>query len=262
MKTIDWEEESKRFNTAADYYDIYRPSYPSDLIDCIEMNTNLQPQSKILEIGAGSGKASELFLNRGYELLCIEPGPQLAEMGMNKHKDKKVEFIVTRFEQWDEPHNYYDLVFSAQAFHWVPKPVGYEKCANTLKPDGQLALFWNMYLGGSDVIDKELISICNHYRVLPFQDRNEIEQRIHRVSAEISDCGHFQSPSIYRFPWSQQYDIENFIGFLKTGNGFLALSESDQSYLEKELIKIISKNGGYITLTFISTLFLSQKTIG
>lgn len=123
MKSMNWEEESKRFNAAADYYDIYRPSYPSELINLIEKNAKLSPQSKLLEIGAGSGKASELFLNRGYELLCIEPGPQLAELGTKKHSDKKVEFVVARFENWAEPSNYFDLAFSAQAFHWVPQPL-------------------------------------------------------------------------------------------------------------------------------------------
>lgn len=194
MGSVNWEEESKRFNEAAEYYDMYRPSYPSELINTIELNTNLSQQSKLLEIGAGSGKATELFLNRGYEVLCIEPGTRLAEIGMKKHKDKNVEFVVTRFEHWEERHNYFDLVFSAQAFHWVPKPLGYEKSASTLKSDGYLAIFWNMYLGEGDSIYKELVSVCNQYGVVPFQDSYGIEIRINNIANEISSSGLFQTP--------------------------------------------------------------------
>ncbi|WP_334077595.1 class I SAM-dependent methyltransferase [Paenibacillus sanfengchensis] len=259
MSRVDWEEESKRFNATAAYYDLYRPSYPKELIHCIEKNSNIGLDSKILEIGAGSGKASELFLNRGYGLVCIEPSPQLAEMGMNKHKDKKVEFVVTRFENWIEPNHYYDMVFSAQAFHWVPKPIGYTKCANSLKTNGYLALFWNMYLSEIEPQYKELISLCINYDVFPFHSLEEIENRINNITIEISNCEHFETPSVHRFPWNQQYNIDGFIGFLKTGSGFLALPESDQTQLIHEATTIMLKHGGRVTLKFISTLFLAKK---
>lgn len=116
-----------------------------------------------------------------------------------------------------------------------------------------------MYSSESDSIHKEYISLCKEYRILPFQDMDEIELRINNVSAEISGSGYFEEPSIYRFPWKQQYNIEGFVGLIKTGNGFLALSESEQDDIVMELTNIISKNGGYITLNYICTLFLSAK---
>lgn len=259
MAEVNWEEESKRFNATADYYDIYRPSYPAALIDCLEENTKLGMESAILEIGAGSGKASELFFDRGYELVCIEPGPQLAEMGRIKHKDKKATFIISRFEQWDEPRHTFDLVFSAQAFHWVPQPIGYEKCANTLRPEGYLALFWNMYLSDAELKNNELILLCTQYGVFPFQDAKQIEARKNIIAEEMVGSGYFKSPSIHSYPWNQQYNTDQFIGFLRTGNGFLALPERDQEDLIHKVIRILSISGGLVTLEFISVLFISQK---
>ncbi|MDT3425522.1 SAM-dependent methyltransferase [Paenibacillus forsythiae] len=259
MPPKDWKAESMRFDAAADYYDMYRPGYPSDCISQIEKSARLGPQSKILEVGAGSGKASELFLNRGYNLLCIEPGPQLAELGMKKHQSEKVSYAVTRFEHWDGPPGQFDLVFSAQAFHWVPKPAGYEKGAYALKADGRLALFWNMYKGQSNAVHKGYLSVCKENGLVPFQDGIEIEQRIRLESCGIGDSGYFEQPDVYCYPWSKEYDTESFIGFIKTGNGFLGLPESEQIRLIKELTRILDKNGGRITMEYLCVLFLAAK---
>lgn len=258
MDTTGWVKQSKSFNEAAEYYDIFRPSYPSELIDCIEEKSSLHANSKIIEIGAGSGKASELFLNRGYELLCIEPGPQLAELGMQKHKDKRVQYAITRFEEWEEPRKDNDLVFSAQAYHWVPQPEGYKKCAEVLKPSGHLALFWNFYVCGDSEADQEIAKLCHQYHAFTFSSKEEINQIINRTSAEIYDSGYFETPSIHLFPWSVQEDTDSFIGFLNTASSFLVLSESDQSQLIAELRILFSKNGGVVSRNYICGLFLAS----
>lgn len=256
---MDWVAESKRFDEAADYYDLYRPSYPDELVEYIVSKAGLGPSSQILEIGAGSGKASELFLNKGYELLCIEPGPQLAEVGRRKHQDKKLEYLVTRFEHWDEPENRFDLIFSATAYHWVPQPIGYKKCASTLKADGNLALFWNMYFGEGDSQYEELVSLCNQYGVVYFQNGQDMELRIQTIAKEMTDSGYFHNPEIIRYPWKQSFNAESFIGFIKTGNGFLGKSDIEKSEIETEIIAVLDKMGGSVDIELVSTLFFSQR---
>ncbi len=258
MDTMGWIKQSKSFNEVANYYDTFRPSYPSELIDCIVTNSALHTESKILEIGAGSGKASELFLDRGYELLCIEPGPQLAELGMQKHKDKKVQYVVTRFEDWEDSRKDNDLVFSAQAYHWVPQPEGYKKCAEVLKPQGKLALFWNFYLCGDSESDQEIAKLCRRYNAFTMSSKEEIDQIINRTSAEISGSGYFDVPSIHLFPWSHQEDVDSFIGFLNTASSFLVLPESEQRELTTKLRMLFSKNGGFVSRNYICGLFMAS----
>ena len=55
---INLQEESRRFDGVAALYDIYRPNYPEKLIEAIILMTGLQPDSEILEIGSGTGKAT------------------------------------------------------------------------------------------------------------------------------------------------------------------------------------------------------------
>lgn len=258
MGTKDWLKESERFNEAAAYYDLYRPSYPAQLIDQVAEEASLNADSRILEIGSGSGKASELFLDRGYELLCIEPGPQLVELGRKKHQGKRVRFVASRFEHWESPEKDFDLIFSAQAFHWVPQPEGYKKCGRLLKQGGRLALFWNFYLQGDSSIEQEIAEVCAEYEVFWFNKRDEIEHRVDRTTAELSGSGYFKPPVVHQYPWESEDDAEGFINFLRTCNGFIGLPEKDKRQLSSKLQQLIRGNGGILRRNYLCTLFIAE----
>jgi len=49
------------YDKLADFYDKYRPDYPEELITTIINRAELAAGSKVLEIGAGSGKATAQF---------------------------------------------------------------------------------------------------------------------------------------------------------------------------------------------------------
>ena len=257
---MDWEEESKRFDEAADYYDKYRPSYPKELIEKIISHSNLMDNAKILEVGSGSGKATELFLNKGYSLTCIEPGKNLVAIGEKKFKNmNQVRFVTTRLEDWEVEVDTYDLAISAQAFHWVSKPIGYIKCANALKNNMYLALFWNRYFNDGSKINSKLAKLCKEYGVLAMDTEDDIEKRIINVTEEIKDSNLFKSPTVYRFPWTINNTLEEFMNFLKTGNGYLGLDTSDKKELNYKLESIYDKAGGTITRKFECVLYITQK---
>ena len=145
---IDWKEESQRFDGVAHLYETYRPSYPTELIDDIVAISGSQSEAKILEIGSGTGKATRLFAQRGFSILCLEPGQNLIEVAKERLISyPRIRFERSRFEEWEAGQRKFDLLISAQAFHWVPPKVRFVKAASVLKPHGHLALFWNEYPG-------------------------------------------------------------------------------------------------------------------
>lgn len=77
---FDAKKESEMFDKAAEYYDEFRPGYPKEIIQTMVEKTNLSNFSKTLEIGAGSGKATEYFKDYGFSIRCIEPGKILLRM--------------------------------------------------------------------------------------------------------------------------------------------------------------------------------------
>lgn len=56
--------ESEIFNKAAEYYDRFRPSYPQEIIEELISEAEISKGSKLLEIGAGSGKATSQFAEK------------------------------------------------------------------------------------------------------------------------------------------------------------------------------------------------------
>ena len=56
------------FNTSAEWYDQIRPGYPEALVDDVISLSAIPEDGRILEIGCGTGKATEMFASRGYAI--------------------------------------------------------------------------------------------------------------------------------------------------------------------------------------------------
>ena len=65
--------------TAGGTYDAARPAYPAELFDDLVDLAAIEPGDRLLEIGCGTGKATRLMLERGFRVVCVEMGAQLAE---------------------------------------------------------------------------------------------------------------------------------------------------------------------------------------
>jgi trans-aconitate methyltransferase len=111
LAPIDWKKESQRFDGVADLYETYRPSYPTELIDDVVQLSEIQPDGEIVEIGSGTGKATRLFAERGFSILCLEPGQNLIDVAKESLKSyPQVRFERARFEAWEAKQRKFDLL--------------------------------------------------------------------------------------------------------------------------------------------------------
>src|SRR5262249_60031843 len=99
---------------------------------------------RMREIGAGTGKATVALARRGFEIVALEPGSNMAAVLRRKTASfPAVSIEETTFEAWRAGDRRFDLVLSAQAFHWVDPALRYVKAAAALRGDGALALIRN-----------------------------------------------------------------------------------------------------------------------
>jgi len=256
----DWAKESRTFDTVAADYDAYRPDYPDALIETIIAETGITPNGKILEIGSGTGIATLMFARRGFSIVCVEPGENLVALAARKLKAYCVEFEIARFEEWRERTNEFDLAISAQAFHWVPKEIGYAKVARALKDDGHLALFWNRYPALDDDITRDLdraYKECAPGMSTPLD--SSIEELIRRVETAIDASGAFGRVRVRTFPWSARYDTTQYLGLLNTYSDHLLLAPEVRQHLFDGVAQVIARHGGFIEKPYIAVLFAPQK---
>jgi ubiquinone/menaquinone biosynthesis C-methylase UbiE len=130
----------ERFNNRAKDYAEYRPSYPSEAIDCILEGLG-EPNSLIAaDIGAGTGISSRLLADRGIKVIAIEPS---ANMRQEATPHLLIQFEGGSAENSKLEDNSVNLVTCFQAFHWFDPEPTLSKFARILKPRGKLAAIWN-----------------------------------------------------------------------------------------------------------------------
>ncbi len=139
------------FDSDAANYDAIRPRYCDALFRSIIETADLSPGKTCLEIGPGTGQATEPILDTGAAVEAVELGEHLADYLAEKYTHRaNLRVWQGDFLQYPEDRQF-DLIYSATAFHWIPREEGLAKVMRLLKPGGILALFWNHPLPGGGV---------------------------------------------------------------------------------------------------------------
>ena len=73
------------FNEDVEIYEKYRPSYIPQLYHDIAKYSNMNDKYHVLEIGAGTGQATEWFVSQNVHLTAIDIGNN-----MTQHLQKKI----------------------------------------------------------------------------------------------------------------------------------------------------------------------------
>ncbi len=254
----NWRKRS--FDTVAELYDEYRPSYPEPLMEEILSLTSIPDEGHILEIGSGTGKATALFAARGYSMLCIEPGEHLAEIAKRKLKGfPKIKFQVTTFEEWEADDNLFDLVISAQAFHWVAKEIRYSKTAQVLKPAGHLALFWNRTPPSEAPIDQKLDQVYQRYTPELASHKPDYQKEVQVWIDELNESGYFTIVEVKHYPWREVYGTRQYLGLLNTHSDHLRLSEEKRQQLFTGIKEVLEQEGGKIERHYEAVAYIARK---
>ena len=103
------------FDRNAALYDSVRPGYPAAVTGVLRAHVT---GTRVLEVGAGTGKATELLARGGYTVTAVEPGAQLCAI-LRAKQLPGVTVTEPRFEDFRGAG--FDLVLAAQAWHWMPQ---------------------------------------------------------------------------------------------------------------------------------------------
>ncbi|MEP9384521.1 class I SAM-dependent methyltransferase [Nocardioides sp. KR10-350] len=130
-------DPARSFGRVADAYDRGRPSYPRDAVEWL---VGTEPVS-VLELGAGTGKLTELLVSLGHDVFATDPDDAMLDVLSAKLPD--VRATVGTAEQIPAGDGLYDVVVAAQAFHWFDAEKALPEIVRVLRPGGRLALLWN-----------------------------------------------------------------------------------------------------------------------
>src|SRR3954447_8835038 len=94
---------AQSFGKVAELYDRYRPGYPAALLDDVLAR-------RILEAGAGTGRATRALAERGAAIVAVEPDPAMAEVVRARTQGRDVEVVVSTFEDYAPTPRAFDRV--------------------------------------------------------------------------------------------------------------------------------------------------------
>lgn len=125
------------FDKITDIFDKWRCRYSQELFSYIVKMCELDKSKRCLEIGPGTGQATDFALQTGCDYTAIELGENLAMFMKGKYaKYPNFNILNADFETYVFEESSYDLVYSAAAIQWIREDVAYSKCVKMLKDGG------------------------------------------------------------------------------------------------------------------------------
>jgi SAM-dependent methyltransferase len=136
------EQASIGFQRAADAYERGRPEYPAAAVEHLIKSLDIVRGTKVVELGAGTGKFTRTLVPTGAEILAVEPVEAMRRKLSGLLPSIKV--IDGTAEAIPLADATTDAVVVAQAFHWFDGEKSLAEIHRVLKPGRGLGLLWNV----------------------------------------------------------------------------------------------------------------------
>jgi len=253
------EDFRKIFNTIPDEFDKWRPRYCEELFADLIEYAELGPGRKVLEIGPGTGQATEPILKTGCSYMAIELGENFTEYMSNKFGFySNFNIINADFETYDFDKNSFNLVYSAMAFQWIPQDIGYPKAYNILKSGGKFAMFLmkpDIQPGGgytAEPLYRKIQAVYSKY----FHPETEYTCRL---DYDARDKYGFVGLETREYKKTREYDADSYISLIATHSDHLTLKEPHKTKFYEGIKEAIQSFGNRIVLYDKITMYLAEK---
>lgn len=260
-------QRARTFDEIASLYDRARPYYREVLFEDLFRLTGLAPEAtRILEVGSGTGRATEPLARRGCEVVCVEFGANLARIGAEKLAPfPGVTVVNADFEKWnDAAGRPFDIVLAATSWHWIDPRKRYQKAAALLRSGGFLAFTTGAHAFPPDV-DPYFFAIQAAYRGVGMPWSGDWPppppEAIPDARAEVEASGLFRDARIARYLWAEVYDADSYVALMQTASDHRLLEPEKREWLFSEMHRLISaRPGGRITHHQLTILHVARKT--
>jgi ubiquinone/menaquinone biosynthesis C-methylase UbiE len=249
------------FNEFAYLYDKARHSCPEVLIEELIKETKSNTDSKLLEIGPGTGQATMSLAKRGLNITAVEVGNNLAEILKTKLKNYPDANVITgAFEDTEFPNEYYDLVYAATSFHWIKPESKFTKTHQILKPGGYLAIINGQQISDErDDFFEASQPVYNKYWHRDHENPFRLK-KINDVEPAGIDVNLFELAYFKCFPVTISYNADEYCDLLFTDSEKIALPREKRINFVNEIWRLIINNfNNRIKRSYANSLTIARK---
>jgi ubiquinone/menaquinone biosynthesis C-methylase UbiE len=258
MRTHDPRET---FNAAASLYAASRPDYPPELFNRLAEVSGLGSSDSVLEIGCGTGLATQGLVRLSNRITALDPGAELLRIAKERLENfPTIEFVQTTFEAWPPSKSDFKLVAAAQAIHWVSPQVGLPKIASLLRPGGTLAVFGNVPILPASPLSAEIGNAYEqHAPHLAGPPPESWYLPSGPIPNLISESPHFSAVSHRSYSRVFVHTASSFSAFRQSQSSHQLLPPQQLERLLKAIAAAIHDQGGKLELRIESHLYTAQR---
>ncbi|MFZ3565734.1 class I SAM-dependent methyltransferase [Streptomyces sp. BH097] len=248
-------DRATSFDRAANEYATSRPSYPAELLDLIEEFTGTGlTDTRVADVGAGTGISTALLRERGAEVIAVEPGGAMAR----ECRARVPDVPVVRGDGNALPlaTASRDLITYAQSWQWTDPARSVPEALRVLRPDGALAIWWNTTAFDVPWIRDQHERIARHCGVAAKSAARPSDDDAVRL-AGLSGLRAVR----HRLRWSRTVPVDTHLANIGSRSAFLVLEEAARrAFLSDERERLGAMfPGGEVEETYVVDALVARR---
>ena len=251
-------EFRKVFDTIPEQFDKYRPRYSEQLFADLIQYAEIAPGKTVLELGPGTGQATDPILNTGCSYCAIELGEHLTAMMKQKYgKHSNFKIVNDDFITHDFGNQKFDVIYSAATIQWIPEEIAFSKTFELLKPGGTLAMMITKadYKTPNEELFHKIQQVYSAYFKPETEYKHGSFDYINAVNYGYVD---FEKRE---YSGKRELNAEEYVALCGTHCDHIVIPEPYKSQLFNGLKKAVLEAGNRILFQDTYILFLAKKPV-
>jgi len=244
----------ERFTNRVEDYVKYRPSYPDAALRFVQEAASLTASSQVADIGAGTGIFTALLVDRGFQVVAVEPNAAMREAA-DRALGQRPNYRSAEgsAEETGLPNACVDAIVCAQAFHWFDQALARQEFRRILKPGGKTFLIWNArQLEGTPFLEE-------YEQLLHRYGTDYAKVRHHNMTDEATMAAFFRKGTmrVQRFANPAACDLEELGGRLRSSSYSPAPGDPDYGPMMEELRRVFDRNAanGKVVMAYVTEIY-------
>ena len=247
------------FGEAADVYDRVRPGYPASLVRDV-CSYAAREHLQLLEVGAGTGKATAAFADHVDTLLALEPDPAMAAVLIRRVAGHPHVRVVTSSLEDHAPSDRWDILLSAEAWHWVDPARRWQLALDHLTTGGVIALCWHY---DRPARSEQRAAVADALQPTPELGGHQGAPPAESLADTWPATEMAAQPALtnlrqHGYHWSRTVSVADFVGQLSTQSSFRTLSEARRTQLLDRVAAGLSSVASDVSLEVETRLYLAR----
>ena len=183
-------------------------------------------------------------------MLGVDVDPRMAELA----RRDGTEVEVAAFESWDPAGRTFDTVVSGQTWHWLDATEAATVAARALRPDGRLAVFWNVPEMPPEITRAMAAAYERVAPDAPFRLEGRAVDAYQALLTQAADgiraAGDFDAPEQWRHDWEHTYTRDAWLDQMPTHGALTRLAPEQVREVLADVGTAIDAMGGTFTVPY------------